>query len=72
MQSGPGYLGSAAELAQRAQMAAQSVEPYRSAANDAISFANGKLNSAPTPQEPLNISGTEGPFVDDTAPLVLA
>jgi hypothetical protein len=67
VQSGPGYLGSAAELAQRAQMAAQSVEPYRSAANDVISFANGKLNSAPAPQEPLNISGTEGPFVDDTA-----
>ena len=67
MQAGPGYLGSQAELAQRAQMAAQNVEPYRSAANDVIGFANGKLNSAPAPQEPLNIPGTEGPFVDDTA-----
>ena len=48
-------------------MAAQSVEPYQSAANDVIGFANSKLNSAPAPQEPLNIPGTDGPFVDDTA-----
>ncbi len=66
-QPSSGYLGSSAELAQRAQMAAQGVEPYRSAANDAIGFANGKLSSTPAPQEPLNIPGTEGPFVDDTA-----
>jgi hypothetical protein len=67
VQAGPGYLGSSAELAQRAQMAAQNVEPYRSAANDAIGFANSKLSSTPAPQEPLNIPGTDGPFVDDTA-----
>jgi len=67
VQTGAGYLGSPAELRQRAQMAAQNVEPYKSATNDVINFANGKLNSAPAPQEPLNIPGTDGPFVDDTA-----
>lgn len=62
-----GYLGSTAELAQRNQLAAQGVEPYKSAVADAIKFANSKLSSSPAPQEPLNISGTTGAFVDDTA-----
>lgn len=62
-----GYLGSAAELAQRKQLASQGVEPYKSAVSDALNFANGKLSANPSPQEPLNISGTTGAFVDDTA-----
>ncbi len=62
-----GYLGSSAELAQRKQLAGQGVEPYKSAVSDALSFANGKLSSSPKPQNPLDISGTTGPFVDDTA-----
>ena len=62
-----GYLGSALELAQRKQLANQGVEPYKSAMSKTISFASGKLSSSPSPQNPLNISGTTGPFVDDTA-----
>ena len=62
-----GYLGSTAELQQRKQLAAQGVAPYKAAVSDALSFANGKLSSNPSPQNPLNISGTTGPFVDDTA-----
>ncbi|MFN8480674.1 MAG: alginate lyase family protein [Kouleothrix sp.] len=62
-----GYLGSTLELAQRQQLASQGVEPYKSAVGNALSFANGKLSSNPSPQNPLNISGTTGPFVDDTA-----
>ena len=62
-----GYLGSAAELQQRKQLAAQGVAPYKAAVSDVISFAGGKLGSNPSPQNPLNISGTTGPFVDDTA-----
>ncbi|MFN8477919.1 MAG: hypothetical protein U0074_08920 [Kouleothrix sp.] len=58
-----GYLGSTPELAQRQQLASQGVEPYKSACSNALSFANGKLSSNPSPQNPLNISGTTGPFV---------
>ncbi len=62
-----GYLGSALELAQRKTLASQGVEPYKSAMSNVTSFANGKLSSSPKPQEPLNITGTTGAFVDDTA-----
>ncbi|MFN8505827.1 alginate lyase family protein [Kouleothrix sp.] len=62
-----GYLGSSAELAQRIQLANQGVEPYKSAYSNVVAFANGKLGANPAPQNPLNISGTTGPFVDDTA-----
>src|SRR5262249_14529039 len=66
VQVGPGYLAGP-ELAQRTQLASKGVEPYKSAVSNAISFANGKLGSSPSPQQPLNISGTTGPFVGDTA-----
>jgi hypothetical protein len=66
VQVGTGYLAGA-ELGQRTQLASQGVEPYKSAVSNVISFANGKLSSSPKPQQPLNISGTTGPFVDDTA-----
>ena len=62
-----GYLGSALELGQRKTLASKGVEPYKSAYSDVVSFANGKLGSSPSPQNPLNIPGTTGPFVDDTA-----
>ena len=64
--SSSGYLTSLQELAQRRQLASQGVEPYKSAVADAIGFANGKLGSRPSPQQPLNIPDTGGPFVDDT------
>ena len=63
-----GYLGSSAELLQRKQLAAQGVAPYKAAVSDALSFANGKLSSNPSPQNPPNLSGTTGPFVADTPP----
>jgi hypothetical protein len=66
VQVGTGYLAGA-ELAQRTQLATQGIEPYKSAVSNVISFANGKLSSSPKPQQPLNISGTTGSFVDDTA-----
>jgi hypothetical protein len=67
VQVGPGYMGSGAELSARRQLAAQGVEPYKSAVSNVVGFANGKLSTNPSPQEPLNIPDTSGPFVDDTA-----
>lgn len=63
----PGYLTSDTEISQRKQLAAQGTEPYQSAVNDVIAFANGKLTATPTTQEPLDIPETDSPFVDDTA-----
>lgn len=65
--SSGGFVVSSVELQQRNQLATRGVDPYKSAVSDAVSFANGKLGSSPSPQQPLNISGTTGPFVDDTA-----
>jgi hypothetical protein len=67
VQIGPGYLGSGAEISARKQLAAQGVEPYKSAVSNVVNFGNGKLSASPSPQEPLNIPDTTGPFVDDTA-----
>ena len=63
----PGYLTSRAELRQRADLATQGVEPYASAEEDLLAFAEAALAEPPRPQEPLEITGTEGPFVDDSA-----
>jgi alginate lyase len=63
----PGYLASPAELRERAQLAAAGVEPYLSAVADLLVYANAKIKAHARPQEPLQIQGTEGPFVDDTA-----
>lgn len=62
-----GFLTTASELRQRKQLADQGVEPYKSAVSDVISYANGALGSSPSPQQPLDIPDTSGPFVDDTA-----
>jgi hypothetical protein len=67
VQVGPGYLGADNELVARAQLAGQGVEPYKSAVSNVVSFGNGKLSASPSPQEPLNIPDTTGPFVNDTA-----
>jgi Alginate lyase len=62
-----GYLISRSELQQRKHLADRGIEPYQSAVSDLMHFANEKLNASPAPQNPLDIPGTTGPFVDDTA-----
>ncbi len=51
-----GYVVTNAELAQRKS---------RPEAGAALSYANNALGRNPNPQNPLNIPGTTGPFVDD-------
>ncbi len=63
----PGYLASVAELQDRARRAASGEEPYASAVADLVDFATATVKRPPRPEEPLQIDGTEGPFVDDSA-----
>ncbi len=63
----PGYLVSLDELRDRARLAADGVEPYAEAVEDLLGWAADAVGEAPRPQEPLDIDGTEGPWVDDTA-----
>jgi hypothetical protein len=63
----PGYLVSVAELQDRARRAASGDEPYASAIADLLEYASATVDRAPRPEEPLQIDGTEGPFVDDSA-----
>jgi hypothetical protein len=62
-----GYLVSRDELIERAQLARQGVEPYRTAVDDLLEWADDAVEDRPRPAERLRIRGTEGPFVDDTA-----
>ncbi|OGN88265.1 MAG: hypothetical protein A2X23_04295 [Chloroflexi bacterium GWC2_73_18] len=62
-----GYLVTSSELAQRNQLAGQGAEPYASAVSELLSDAGAALTTSPSPMQPLKISGTDGPFVDDTA-----
>ncbi|HEX5467214.1 MAG TPA: alginate lyase family protein [Candidatus Limnocylindrales bacterium] len=62
-----GFLVTSAELQQRAALAAQGEEPYREAVADLLTFAHDALVAEPHPEQPLDILGTTGPFVDDTA-----
>lgn len=63
----PGYLVSVEELRDRAALAADGVEPYAAAVADLLEFADRAVERDPVPEEPLDINGTEGRFVDDTA-----
>jgi hypothetical protein len=63
----PGYLASLPELRERAARAAAGDEPYAAALADLLADAATLRDKQPDPQEPLEISGTEGPFVDDAA-----
>jgi hypothetical protein len=63
----PGYLISVEELRERARLAADGVEPYASAAHDLHDFAEDAIDREPEPEDPLDINGTEAPFVDDSA-----
>ena len=62
-----GYLASADDLRERARLAATGMEPYAAAVQDLLADADAALRRDPRPQEPLEITGTEGPFVDDSA-----
>jgi Alginate lyase len=62
-----GFLVDRTELERRAALAAKGAEPYRSAADDLMAWADRRVDDKPRPSERLRIPGTEGPFVDDTA-----
>jgi hypothetical protein len=63
----PGELVSIDELRDRAARALAGEQPYKDALADLLDDARKLVGTSPHPQEPLEISGTEGPFVDDTA-----
>ncbi len=62
-----GYLTSRAEIEQRVAWANDGQEPFATALRDLLEFADLALQEDPRPREPLNISGTGGPFVEDAA-----
>jgi hypothetical protein len=62
-----GYLVLPTDLADRASKATQGVEPWQAAQQGLLSDVDAALNGSPHPKVNLNIPGTEGPFVDDTA-----
>jgi hypothetical protein len=62
-----GFLVDKQELERRAALAAKGEEPYRSAVDDLLAWAKRRVDDEPRPAERLDIKGTEGPFVDDTA-----
>ena len=64
---GSGYLVTVDEVRERARRAEAGEEPYRAALDDLIDFAEARVGDDPRPQRVLDIPGTEGPFVDDTA-----
>lgn len=60
-----GYLVSLDELRRRRDLASAGADPYKSAAEDLLGWAEGALDDVARPVQPLVITGTEGPFVDD-------
>jgi Alginate lyase len=62
-----GYLVSPAELTGRTASAVAGADPYAAAYDELIAFADEALKHPPRPMTNLDIPGTEGPFVDDTA-----
>ncbi len=62
-----GYLADRPEIEQRVAQARQGVEPYATALEELLAFAEEARFDDPRPKEPLNISGTDGPFVEDAA-----
>lgn len=65
--SAKGYLVLPADLAERTTGAANGTEPYVAAREGLLAFADQALQRAPRPMANLDIPGTVGPFVDDTA-----
>ncbi len=64
VEAGNGYLVSATELRERAQLAREGREPYRSAVDDLMVEADRALQRDPQPMNPL--SHRNGRFLDDT------
>lgn len=62
-----GYLVSLPELRDRAAAAAAGSEPEAGALRDLRAWADIAVTERPNPRDPLQISGTRGAFVDDTA-----
>ena len=62
-----GFLVRPDDLADRAAKAAQGIEPWATARTELIADADNALEEKPNPAVNLDIPGTEGPFVDDTA-----
>ena len=62
-----GYLTTLDELQRRAARAAAGHEPDATAVRDLLDWAAGAIDASPHPSELLQIDGTTGPFVDDTA-----
>lgn len=62
-----GYLVRPGDLSDRAQQASAGTEPLATARADLIEDADAALETSARPMVNLDIPGTEGPFVDDTA-----
>jgi hypothetical protein len=62
-----GYLVSPADLAERVSRGAQGIEPWQSARQGLLADVDAALKGSPHAKVALNIPGTDGPFVDDTA-----
>ena len=62
-----GYLASRAEIEQRVAWAHEGREPFGTGLRDLLAFADQARSGDPRPKQPLDISGTGGPFVDDAA-----
>ncbi|MDP9484169.1 MAG: hypothetical protein M3P84_13220, partial [Chloroflexota bacterium] len=60
-----GYLVTVDELRRRGKLAAEGEEPYKSAVNDLLEWADAGLDDVSQPTQPLLILGTDNPFVDD-------
>ncbi len=54
------------EVLEHSRAAARGEEPWAGAVEDLVDFADEAVDDEPDPQQPLDIEGTEGPFVDDT------
>jgi len=62
-----GLLASHGEIRQRVAWAKSGIEPFTSALDQLIADADARLGQTPDPERSLDIRGTEGPFVDDSA-----
>jgi hypothetical protein len=62
-----GYLVSLSEIRTRAAAAAAGEQPDQAALADLLAWADSAVDTQPDPTEPLQINGTTGPFVDDSA-----
>jgi hypothetical protein len=60
-----GYLTNIRELRERASLARDGVEPFASAVDELLTWADDAVGRDPQPDESLRIRGTDGPFFDD-------